>query len=97
MEYIEKAFRDRGLRVAVLMMPNLSLSSLVRRQILEGVEAVVKLYRASRISGKIPLQVFDRSGGANNIRFEGTSTTTASNVNANTKHRIRRIRCSNCC
>ena len=74
MEYIEKAFRARGLRVAVLMMPNVSLAALVRRQIIEGVEAVVKLYRASRISGKIPLQVFDRTGGANNVRFEGKDT-----------------------
>lgn len=69
--YVEKAFRDRALRVAVLVMPNVPLASVVRRQILEGVQAVIKLYRASRMTGKIPLQVFDRSQGVNSVHFEG--------------------------
>ena len=71
--YVEKAFRDRGLRVAVLMIPNVPIQAVVRRQILEGVQAVVKLYRASRMTGKIPVQVFDRSLGGNNVHFEGTN------------------------
>ena len=71
MTYIEKSFRDRGLRVAVLMMPNVSYQAVVKRQILEGVQAIVKLNRAAQTTGKISLQVFDRSGGVNNVRFEG--------------------------
>ena len=74
MQYVEKQFNDRGLRVAVLrLMPNMPLNAVVRRQIYEGVVAVVQLYRAARASGKIPLKVFDRSAGINNVRFEGES------------------------
>lgn len=36
---------------------------------LEGVQAVSRLTRQSQASGKIPLQVFDRSGGASNISW----------------------------
>ena len=43
----------------------------MKRQIIEGVQAVVKLYRSSQITGKIPLQVFDRNTGADNARFDG--------------------------
>lgn len=70
-EYVEKGFRDRGLRVAVLMMPDLPIQAIIRRQILEGVHAIVKLHRDALITGKIPIQIFDRSGGASNVRFEG--------------------------
>ena len=52
-------------------MPRASLAAVVKRQILEGVQAVVKLYRGSLNTGKIPLQLFDRSGGVDNVRFEG--------------------------
>lgn len=69
--YVEKSFRDRGLRCDFLLLPRLPLAAVVRRQILEGVQAVVKMGRNSQATGKIPLQVFDRSEGANNVRFEG--------------------------
>lgn len=49
----------------------MSLDAVVKRQILEGVQAVVKIFRQSQVTGKIPLQVFDRSGGVDNIRFDG--------------------------
>lgn len=49
----------------------MSLDAVVKRQILEGVQAVVKVFRQSQVNGKIPLQVFDRSGGVDNIRFDG--------------------------
>ena len=70
-EYVEKGFRDRGLRVGILVMPNVPLQAVVRRQILEGVLAVVKLGRDALNTGRIPIQIFDRSGGASNVRFEG--------------------------
>lgn len=71
MSYLEGAFRDRGLRCAVLLLPRVSLAAVIKRQALEGVLAIVKLYRSAQVSGKIPLQLFDRSGGAANVRFEG--------------------------
>ena len=70
--YIQQSFRDRGLRCEVVQLPRgVSLQAVVKRQILEGVQAVVKIHRKSQVTGKIPLQVFDRSGGMNNIRFDG--------------------------
>jgi hypothetical protein len=70
--YVEKGFRDRNLRTDVLLLPpRVNMQAAIRRQILEGVQAVVKLQRASYYSGKIPLHVFDRTGGADNVRFDG--------------------------
>ncbi|KAI9878674.1 MAG: hypothetical protein M1830_010822 [Pleopsidium flavum] len=69
--YVEKSFRDRSIRCDVLVLsPRLSLAAVVRRQILEGVQAVVKLTRQAQFSGKIPLQVFNRSAGVDNVQFD---------------------------
>ncbi|EEH08964.1 conserved hypothetical protein [Histoplasma capsulatum G186AR] len=68
--HIEKTFRDRGLRTNVLILsPRMSLTAVIRRQIIEGVQAIVKLSRSNQYSGKIPLQVFDRTGGIDNVKF----------------------------
>ena len=70
MAWVEKAFRDRQIRVDSLHLhPRFSENAVVRRQMIEGVQAVSRLTRSSQESGKIPLQVFDRSGGANNISW----------------------------
>lgn len=70
--YIQQAFRDRGLRCDVQQLPRgVNLQTLIKRQILEGVRAVVKIHRKSQVTGKIPLQVFDRSMGMGDIRFDG--------------------------
>ena len=69
-DYVEKPFRDRGLRTAVLMLPNVSPTAMIKRQAREGVHAVVKLYRRAREIGRIPVLIFDRSNPAN-VRFEG--------------------------
>ena len=69
--YIEKTFRERGLRCDVLQLPRVSLDAVIKRQMIEGVQAVVKILRQSQVTGKIPLQVFDRRGGHDNIRFDG--------------------------
>ncbi|KAH8423937.1 putative RNA-binding protein (Nab3) [Aspergillus melleus] len=67
---VENAFRNRGLRVDILVLgPRIPLNAAVQRQISEGVLAVVRLSRPNQFSRKIPLQVFDRSGGAENVRF----------------------------
>ncbi|KAH0543976.1 hypothetical protein FGG08_001743 [Glutinoglossum americanum] len=69
--FVEKAFRDRGIRSDVLFLnPRLDLAAVVRRQILEGVQAVSRLTRQTQSSGKIPMQVFDRRGGAGNVRYD---------------------------
>lgn len=69
--WVEQAFRSRGVRVdALLLSPRLNEQAVVRRQIMEGVLAVVKLTRQNQNSGQIGLQIFDRSAGAGNVRFE---------------------------
>lgn len=70
--HVESAFKDRGLRTDVLILsPRINLDAVVRRQILEGVLAIIRLSRSNQYSGKIPLQVFDHSSGAGNVRFNG--------------------------
>lgn len=71
--YIAQSFRDRGLRCEILQLPRVSLAAVIRRQVIEGVQAVVKIFRTSQVTGKIPLQVFNRSSGAENVKFEGGS------------------------
>ncbi|CAL8577876.1 nuclear polyadenylated RNA-binding protein 3 [Xanthoria parietina] len=68
--YIEKTFRDRGLTCSTFQLPRVSLVAVIKRQILEGVQAVVKILRQSQVTGKIPLQVFDHSAGVDNVRYE---------------------------
>lgn len=69
--YIQQSFRDRGLRCDVLQLPRVSLTAVVKRQLVEGVQAVVKIFRKSQNTGKIPLQVFNRSLGVDSIQFDG--------------------------
>ena len=71
--WVEKAFSVRGVRVDVLLLsPRLSEQAVIRRQIVEGVVAVVKLNKENQSTGKIGLQVFDRSGGQGlgSVKFE---------------------------
>lgn len=69
--WVEGEMRARGIRTEVLLLsPRSSLAAVIRRQILEGVLAVAQLTRRSQDTSKIPLQVFDRTGGANNVRFD---------------------------
>jgi hypothetical protein len=69
--WVENEIRARGLTVEVMFLsPRLPLQSVIRRQILEGVHAVAKLDMRSQNSSKISLQVFDRQGGADNVRFD---------------------------
>ncbi len=69
--YIQQSFRGRGLRCDVLQLPRVSLAAVVKRQIVEGVQAVVKIFQKSQNTGKIPLQVYNRSSGVENVRFDG--------------------------
>ena len=72
---MENSFRNRGLRVDVLVLgPRVPLNAAVQRQIIEGVLAVVRLSRPNQFSRKIPLQVFDRTSGRDNLRFNGEAS-----------------------
>jgi nuclear polyadenylated RNA-binding protein 3 len=69
--WVEGELRARGLKTEVMFLsPRLPLDTVIRRQILEGVHAVSQLDMRSQNASKIPLQVFDRQGGANNVRFD---------------------------
>ncbi|KAH7382866.1 hypothetical protein BKA64DRAFT_582931 [Cadophora sp. MPI-SDFR-AT-0126] len=69
--WVESEMRNRGVNVEVMFLsPRLPLQAVIRRQIIEGVHAVSKLDMRSQNQSKIPLQVFDRQGGANNVRFD---------------------------
>jgi nuclear polyadenylated RNA-binding protein 3 len=69
--WVEGELRGRGVKVEIMFLsPRLSLEAVIRRQILEGVIAVAQLTRQSQNMSKIPLQVFDRTGGADNVRFD---------------------------
>ena len=53
------------------MSPRLPEAAVVRRQIIEGVLAIVRLDTGSLAKGKVNVQVFDRRGGAGNVQFNG--------------------------
>lgn len=68
--WIEQGFRAKGLRASTIRLsPRLPLNGVVKRQIIEGVQAIVKLTQAAQYNSKIPLQVFDRTSGASNVNF----------------------------
>jgi hypothetical protein len=54
----------------LLLSPRLSEAAVVRRQILEGVLAVSRITRINQQTAKIPLQIFDRRAGIENVRFD---------------------------
>ncbi|KAL5420540.1 hypothetical protein PMIN04_006412 [Paraphaeosphaeria minitans] len=68
--WVEENFERASLRVNVLILsPRLNESAVVRRQIIEGVLAIVRLNSASLARGKIDVQLFDRSRGNDNVQF----------------------------
>ena len=70
MNWVEQGFRNKGLRASTIWLsPRLPLAAVVKRQIIEGVQGVVKLVTAAQYNSKIPLQVFDRSQGTTNVSF----------------------------
>ncbi|KAI5806131.1 hypothetical protein EDC01DRAFT_748147 [Geopyxis carbonaria] len=61
--WVEQAFRQRGLTADMLFLnPRLQLSAVVKRQVAEGVMAVVFLNRQMQATNRISIQVFDRRG-----------------------------------
>ncbi|KAI6245896.1 hypothetical protein HI914_06136 [Erysiphe necator] len=69
--WVENELHSRGIKTEVMFLsPRVSIEAVIRRQIFEGVHAVSRLSSTSQNSSKIPLQVFDRQGGVNNVRFD---------------------------
>ncbi|KAI9745980.1 MAG: hypothetical protein M1818_000661 [Claussenomyces sp. TS43310] len=69
--WVDDELRARNIKTEIMFLsPRLPLSAVIRRQIVEGVLAVAQLTRRSQDTSKIPLQVFDRKGGADNVRFD---------------------------
>jgi nuclear polyadenylated RNA-binding protein 3 len=54
----------------MFLHPRMPKDQVIQRQAVEGVHGVVDLDLRAQHMGKIPLQAFDRSAGASNIRFD---------------------------
>ncbi|KAL2268376.1 hypothetical protein VTJ83DRAFT_3222 [Remersonia thermophila] len=68
--WVQGAFHTKGLRTDVMYLnPRFPRETVVQRLAAEGVHGIVDLDYAAQAKGKIPIQVFNRSGGAN-VRFE---------------------------
>ena len=68
--WVEQTFRAKGLRASTIWLnPRLPLQAVIKRQIIEGVQAIVKLIQNNQFNSKVPLQVFDRTAGASNVNF----------------------------
>jgi nuclear polyadenylated RNA-binding protein 3 len=69
--WVQKAFYDRGLKSDVMFLnPRFPRDAVIQRQVLEGVHGVIELDARAQGTGTISLQVFDRSAGASNVRFD---------------------------
>ena len=69
--WVESIFKAKGLRTEVMFLhPRMPKDQVIQRQAVEGVQGVVDLDLRAQHMGKIPLQAFDRSAGASNIRFD---------------------------
>ncbi|KAI0887018.1 uncharacterized protein GGS22DRAFT_159187 [Annulohypoxylon maeteangense] len=69
--WVERSFLDLGLKVKDMFLhSNLSREAVIQRQVMEGVYAVVELDYQSQRNGTISLQVFNRSSGRDNIRYD---------------------------
>lgn len=70
-DWVQRTLYERGLKTnAMFFNPRFPRDALVQRQVLEGVHGVVELDMRAQTMAKIPLQVFDRSAGNNNVRFD---------------------------
>lgn len=70
-DWIQRSFTARGLKMDVMFLsPRFPRDVMIQKHVVEGVTAIVDLDRRCQATAKIPLQVFDRSGGSNNVRFE---------------------------
>ncbi|KAG5928778.1 hypothetical protein E4U42_008033 [Claviceps africana] len=69
--WVEGAFKSKALKTEVMYLhPRFPKEQVIQRQAAEGVHAVVDLDIRAQNLGRIPAQVFDRSNGNNNVRFD---------------------------
>lgn len=69
--WVETTFKNASLRIDVLILsPRLNEYAVVRRQIMEGVLAIVRLNNSSVARQKINVQLFDRRAGNDNVKFD---------------------------
>ncbi|KAK4154411.1 hypothetical protein C8A00DRAFT_42839 [Chaetomidium leptoderma] len=68
--WVQGAFHTKGLKTDVMYLnPRFPRETVLQRQVVEGVHAIVDLDYNAQTRGKIPIQVFGRSGGSS-VRFE---------------------------
>ena len=69
--WVEGAFKAKGLKTEVMHLhPRMPKDQIIQRQAAEGVHGVIELDMRAQSLGRIPVQVFDRSAGTNNVRFD---------------------------
>lgn len=70
MAWVQGAFHNKGLKTDVMYLnPRFPRETVLQRQVVEGVHAIIDLDYSAQAKGKIPIQVFIRSGGSS-VRFE---------------------------
>ncbi|KAK4100386.1 hypothetical protein N658DRAFT_101868 [Parathielavia hyrcaniae] len=68
--WVQGAFHNKGLKTDVMYLnPRFPRETVLQRQVVEGVHAIVDLDYGAQTKGKIPVQVFNRSGSSS-VRFE---------------------------
>ncbi|KAF5136822.1 putative RNA-binding protein C3H8.09c [Metarhizium anisopliae] len=69
--WVEGAFKVKGLKTQVMYLhPRFPKDQVIQRQAAEGVHGVVDLDIRAQNLARVPVQVFDRSAGSNNVRFD---------------------------
>lgn len=69
---MRKAFEDQFIKVDVFdVSSRLSMSSVIRQMIIEGVHGVVFLNLELQALSKISLQVFERTAASMTVKFDG--------------------------
>ncbi|KAG7293784.1 hypothetical protein NEMBOFW57_003841 [Staphylotrichum longicolle] len=68
--WVQGAFHTKGLKTDVMYLnPRFPRETVLQRQVAEGVHGIVDLDYGAQTKGKIPIQLFIRSGGSS-VRFE---------------------------
>ena len=68
--WVQGAFHTKGLKTDVMYLnPRFPRETVLQRQVAEGVHGIVDLDYSAQAKGKIPIQLFIRSGGSS-VRFE---------------------------
>ncbi|KAK9448327.1 uncharacterized protein V1518DRAFT_418664 [Limtongia smithiae] len=69
--FVEKAFKDRGLKVDIVdMSPRVNMSAIIRQTILEGVSTVAVLTNDLQDRSQVSMQVFEKLADNATARFD---------------------------